>query len=157
MIMMMINTALYTFQNSRDLFHLVFSAPQHFQNTGRNPINDCWMIELNGKLSWWQIMMWSSLVDLLPKCLITAPSFPQQSFRGPVTSFNLSLIASRTNLLAYPPILSWPRVHPLHTWSGPCILSSPLWICTFWALPELQARTLESYRPGLKCWHSVLC
>lgn len=137
----------YKLQNSRDLFRLVFPAAHHFRHIRVNSINVCWMMELNGKLSWWQIMIRAASRPAA-KVIFSAPSFPRQSLRSPL------LVSTLVWQPQGPPPGS--PTQPLQA-TGPspsqciwsCIWPSHLSTCTFWALPCLPAGILESYGPGL--------
>ena len=106
-------------QNSRDLFRLVFPAPQHFQHTGGNSINVCWMIELNGKLSWWQIMIWRSCPSAY-NCAFLPTAKPQEPF----VSFSPGLIASQAPSW-FTHSVSRPRAALFHSRSGPASCPAP--------------------------------
>lgn len=152
MIITIINIELYTLQNSRNLFCLVFLAPQHFRHTGGNSINVCWMSKLNSKLSGWQITILSSLQTCCPgafKCSFLPMAKSQEP---PLITVNPGLTAHKIpSLGSSPQSLLAKALHRLLNRFGPWILPRAPWTCTSWA------ETLESYRPWFKSWCSASC
>ena len=123
MIIMIINTVLHMLQNSRDLFCLVFSAPQHFW-AHRRKFNKCL---LNERIKWQALLVVNydpeQPADLLPRCLQLF--LPTAKSQEPSCKFQPWFDSRRTPSRLIPSVSPGPALHPIPSTTEPLLVSCP--------------------------------